>query len=72
MNEHIKSLVEKLDWRADPKPSPYQRAAWQELLAMETSEVLPALEAHWKKLLDTSPWFPHNYPRQYKKEKKIS
>lgn len=62
MNEHIKSLVEKLDWRAEPRPSPYQKRAWEELVALPRESVKRALEEYSETLTRDNPsFYPYNY-----------
>jgi hypothetical protein len=62
MNEHIKSLVEKLDWRADPRPSPYQKRAWEELVTLPRESVKQALQEYSETLRKDNPsFYPYNY-----------
>jgi hypothetical protein len=66
--EIILSLVKKLDWRAEPKPSPYQERAWAELQNFEEKqEVKDALERFAQELqLNCPGFFPFNYARLIK------
>lgn len=65
MKEEIKSLVEKLDWRADPKPSPYQKKAWETLLTFPRAEVAAALKEFKEELVRNCPSFwPYDYERR--------
>jgi hypothetical protein len=62
--EIILSLVKKLDWRAEPKPSPYQERAWAELQTFPKQEVKDALEKFAQELRFNCPeFFPFNYSR---------
>jgi hypothetical protein len=67
MNQEILSLVEKLDWRADPKPSPYQHKAWDALQSFPKDEVKAALEKFAQDLrADCPQFFPFDYARRIK------
>jgi hypothetical protein len=67
MNQEILSLVEKLDWRADPKPSPYQHKAWDALQSFPKQEVKAALEKFAQDLrLECPGFFPFDYARRIK------
>ncbi len=58
MNE----LIAKLDWNADPNPSPYQWSAWRSLLSMPAESVLPALREYRENLMAKyKNFFPYNY-----------
>lgn len=61
----VKSLVEKLDWRADPNPSPYQKNAWKELQTFPRAEVAAALKEFKEELVRNCPSFwPYDYERR--------
>lgn len=67
MNQEILSLAEKLDWRADPNPSPYQARAWAALQSFPKDEVKSALEKFAQNLrLDCPGFFPFDYARRIK------
>jgi hypothetical protein len=65
MQEEIKSLVQSLDWRADPKPSTYQKKAWETLLTFPRAEVVAALKEFKEELVRNCPSFwPYDYERR--------
>jgi hypothetical protein len=61
MNEAL-ALIDLLDWRCDPRPSPYQRNAWLSLLEMPSETVLPLLREYRTKLMaQDANYCPYNY-----------
>lgn len=63
----LNQLIELLDWRCDPLPSPYQRDAWQEILSFPHEEALPALRAYETKLREIPAFCPHSYTRSFER-----
>lgn len=71
--EEIDDNIRKLDWRCDPKPSPYQKVAWDALknegLKSEESYhmVLDALVA-FRAFLSDDGYCPYNYGAEFKSD----
>jgi hypothetical protein len=64
----VQKLISMLDWRNEPNLSPYQRHAWNALLAMPEGEVLPALREYRKNILVTdNQWMPYDYARAFER-----
>lgn len=59
--EQIKALAEQLDWRADPRPSPYQVEAKRILLSLPPQDTLPVLRQMEAEMRQTPGFCPYSY-----------